>query len=627
MASNTPNLDLYKKDPLTDGQDTFNIETMLNDNWDKIDAAFEDVETKQGAQEKVDDLAGAGRTTETVKGIADALTSHLNDLTQRAVNVMYPPSPLTPAAFDGETDDSGAIQDIVDYVSQNGGGIVFLPAGTTVFKYPVFVSSNVTIIGQGLQTRVLAKISLGEGRCAFLVGDSYEWNKETTSSRRAAETFGPLTNGAFTDIPLGEGLDLTYEDERIVTRDAYIMNLFIEFDYSETMSTWGGYGIQFAQAARCGAKNIWTKNATQAIGVGSDVIPSHPACVEIELENIVVIQPDPVRTYYAIVFFANSNNCSIRNAESRVPMTVDSPDGSVIATNTVKGIDIKDIRMNVGKSSTSEGILLNNSQGCNVDGIYVENARKGIATLYHETSYISSSNPNRITNVYLKDSERAINIASKFDIFENFITLNCDTDISFMNVNGTNNTIINVPVDNVTPPPGQSINWILDHNNNIVKPRSNVRYRSIYFEFSRFISILDADKVNSISLSFVRFNASPSIKIVVPLNLLGIQSFSSLRYFIFFNAGSQTADSSVTTRLLRRANFTGNTSVPLTELASITTTPTSDNAQDREINLSASVAPVSDMGQELILEITWENVVNNSNIKNGRIIVPSWNAL
>lgn len=37
MTSYTPNLNLLKKDPSTDGNDTFNITTMLNDNWDKID--------------------------------------------------------------------------------------------------------------------------------------------------------------------------------------------------------------------------------------------------------------------------------------------------------------------------------------------------------------------------------------------------------------------------------------------------------------------------------------------------------------------------------------------------------------------------------------------------------------
>ena len=40
MASKTPFLDLYKKDPVIDKLNTFNITTMLNDNWDKIDAAM-----------------------------------------------------------------------------------------------------------------------------------------------------------------------------------------------------------------------------------------------------------------------------------------------------------------------------------------------------------------------------------------------------------------------------------------------------------------------------------------------------------------------------------------------------------------------------------------------------------
>ena len=37
MATYTPNMDLLKKNPVTEGSDYFNINTMLNDNWDKID--------------------------------------------------------------------------------------------------------------------------------------------------------------------------------------------------------------------------------------------------------------------------------------------------------------------------------------------------------------------------------------------------------------------------------------------------------------------------------------------------------------------------------------------------------------------------------------------------------------
>ena len=46
MSSNTKNLGLLKKDPGTDGAETFNIKTMMNDNWDKIDAAVPGVEVK-----------------------------------------------------------------------------------------------------------------------------------------------------------------------------------------------------------------------------------------------------------------------------------------------------------------------------------------------------------------------------------------------------------------------------------------------------------------------------------------------------------------------------------------------------------------------------------------------------
>lgn len=53
MAEYTPNLNLLKKDPAVDGNDTFNIKTMLNDNWDKIDAFAKSVEEGLG---NVDDV-------------------------------------------------------------------------------------------------------------------------------------------------------------------------------------------------------------------------------------------------------------------------------------------------------------------------------------------------------------------------------------------------------------------------------------------------------------------------------------------------------------------------------------------------------------------------------------------
>ncbi|WP_203363094.1 hypothetical protein [Bacillus sp. REN10] len=63
MSGTTPRLNLYMKDPVVDQEDTFNIETMLNGNWRKID---EKVATKE-------ELAAAGKV-QSVNGKTGAVT-------------------------------------------------------------------------------------------------------------------------------------------------------------------------------------------------------------------------------------------------------------------------------------------------------------------------------------------------------------------------------------------------------------------------------------------------------------------------------------------------------------------------------------------------------------------------
>lgn len=46
MASYTSFLDLYKVDSSTDGSDTFNIDTILNNNWDKIETAVANMDSE-----------------------------------------------------------------------------------------------------------------------------------------------------------------------------------------------------------------------------------------------------------------------------------------------------------------------------------------------------------------------------------------------------------------------------------------------------------------------------------------------------------------------------------------------------------------------------------------------------
>lgn len=78
MADNTLNLNLYKKDPVVDGNDTFNIKTMLNDNWDKIDA---------DAKAKGDAIFSLSQSLATANTNITNLGNSLNTTNQNVTNL------------------------------------------------------------------------------------------------------------------------------------------------------------------------------------------------------------------------------------------------------------------------------------------------------------------------------------------------------------------------------------------------------------------------------------------------------------------------------------------------------------------------------------------------------------
>lgn len=84
MSSNTPNLGLLKKDPMVDGNETFNIETMLNDNWDKIDEAVGKVREDLGNV----NIPDASLTTKGKVQLSNATDSTAENMaaTPKAVN-------------------------------------------------------------------------------------------------------------------------------------------------------------------------------------------------------------------------------------------------------------------------------------------------------------------------------------------------------------------------------------------------------------------------------------------------------------------------------------------------------------------------------------------------------------
>lgn len=342
----------------------------------------------------------------------------------------------------GKTDVSAIIQNAIDLLSAKGGGSLYMPEGIFLIKYPLFVPSKINIFGKSQKTIILANISIEEGRCAFLVGDSYEVNKHTINKFREQHVRGWPVNPTFKDIPMGDGLTLNPNDQRIVTRHSSIQNLLIKFDYTNCKANWGGYGIQFSNAAMCTAMNIWTINACQAIGIGSDTPPATPACAYVHCSNIHVLKPDPVHTYYAIGFISNSSNCSITNSDSYVECTRNSPDGSLLAVNGVKSCLVKDISGSVGMSRTSEGILLNNAYGCIIKHIQIQNAKKGIVTFY--TNYINlllnKGAPDIIKDIRIKNCQTGICILSKYAVISGVHIQNCKIPLAY-NINTSDNKL------------------------------------------------------------------------------------------------------------------------------------------------------------------------------------------
>lgn len=111
MASNTPRLGLYKKDPIADANDTFNIQTMLNENWDKIDGkvailgpdgkilseqlpqqSLPNASTTQAGIVQLNDTLTSTSTTQAatanaVKQVNDAVVAHSTETASKFTNI------------------------------------------------------------------------------------------------------------------------------------------------------------------------------------------------------------------------------------------------------------------------------------------------------------------------------------------------------------------------------------------------------------------------------------------------------------------------------------------------------------------------------------------------------------
>jgi hypothetical protein len=136
-----------------DGADPIPDLAALRSDFDALTPADIGAETPEGAQAKVDALAGAGNT-KTVRQVADEITgvtAQLADLAEDKVSKGELVINVKDfgAVADGVTNDSPAIQTAINHAHSVGGGIVYLPSGNYFIGVTLIIKNGVSLTGAG----------------------------------------------------------------------------------------------------------------------------------------------------------------------------------------------------------------------------------------------------------------------------------------------------------------------------------------------------------------------------------------------------------------------------------------------------------------------------------------------
>ncbi len=193
MASNTPNLNLYMKDPVTEGNDFFDIKTMMNDNWRAIDTF-------------------AGST----KGSLEKATKFV------VTSDMF-------GATGNNTDQTQAIQNALNYLESVGGGKLVLGAGTFLLslaksvhsKACILIPAGVTIEGSGMGVTILKRLESERNQDGvLLVNKDYDTRGEYKAAGNITLRNFTITDGDVTATPrtYGDLIALGHADNVLIER-------------------------------------------------------------------------------------------------------------------------------------------------------------------------------------------------------------------------------------------------------------------------------------------------------------------------------------------------------------------------------------------------------------------------
>lgn len=488
------------------------------------------------------------------------------------------------AVGDGVTDDSYAIQSAIRDAVRLGTYRVFIPAPKVEFlcKYPIFLMSKVEVFGTGFASKVVFENpTFSMGRGAFVIGSSYEINRE--------KVFAAYDSGAWVGKPVkdesyvnpGHRVFIRDNAQYIECEDASIHDLYIEAKYTGSTKE-GGYGVNFVNAKDCTAYNLAGKGWTQLIGMGSDVPPETPSNYRCSAFNLHVFEPNQVKTYYSIAFIANSTDCIVQDAWQYKACAEGTPNGSGVATNitedcTIRNIHIKDL----GRTNTSEGVLINNSRGTLVENIHVGNAKTAVAHFYKEYGDMNdAARPNIFRNITGVRCDSTFATRAKHAIIDGLTSRNCLREVFFGNLNATNNTFLTKPVSL-----DKLGSWTLDQylQNNKVKGWTRKQF---YFRPQSYL-IQDVSTLRSYDTNRkLETKEDAGIDVMIPLPP-SIKGVSQVTVMYGFGGGSQTKGTKLHVALRRISTFSGNTNEQPIEVFAGDKTATSDSASSGSFSIQS----------------------------------------
>lgn len=475
------------------------------------------------------------------------------------------------AKGDGVTDDCLAIQTAIRTAASKGISRVYVPAPAVYYRctYPVFLLSGITLYGDGPQSYIVFENPIfSKGRGALVIGSSHEINRDLVFAAYDSGVWAGKTTINANYVNPAQKQFLRDNPSFIECQYAVVRDLRIDAIYTGSTQD-GGYGVNFVNAWQCQAYNISGAGWTQLIGMGSDVPPETPSNHLCDAWNLNVLEPNQSKTFYSIGFMANSTNCSLHDAIQHKPMRDGSANGSAIATNITEDCWVYNITVpNLGRTVSSEGILINNSKGCVVENVTIKGlaSAKVISAVSHyftDSTFNDTEKPCVFRNITAVNADHAVSLRGKYCVVQDVVTHAVTYDLYMGNNNASGNEV------NFTPSSirfgGTNLgSWFLTNNAIQGWRRTYVYYRPA--------STLLNDKADCTS-----WNANKTVSAKLDVNLtfqaqvpVGMRAVDDLRAFLRFNTSGDAAyakGSTVTVRLLQMQAFDGNANeVPYTAM-------------------------------------------------------------